>query len=280
MKNELHLKQIQFEEKEMLRHLINFFDENHIKYYIWAGSYLGAVRHKGFIPWDDDVDVAVPRPDYNRMKKILLKNNYISDELKGIGYELNNSDWPFIKIINENIFVEEKEKIDNNLWIDVFPLDGIPNKHRKMYFIYVYIHFRLFAIKRSKINKVKLVAKRDNIIVLIIKNILAFLIKPIKYDYLLKSLIKSASKYDYDKCRYVKNNVWSNSINSYIDKENCEENTYDFEDLKVNGLKDYDYYLSKGYGKNYMDLPPENKRDTHSFKAWRVIKNENKKIKK
>jgi len=61
----LTLEEIQHEEKEMLKELIKFFKKENINYFVWAGTFLGAVRHKGFIPWDDDIDLAMTRPEYN-----------------------------------------------------------------------------------------------------------------------------------------------------------------------------------------------------------------------
>ena len=70
-KKYLTLKEIHKEETNMLKKLIEFLNENNITYYVWAGTYLGAVRHKGFIPWDDDIDIAITRPEYNKMLKII-----------------------------------------------------------------------------------------------------------------------------------------------------------------------------------------------------------------
>ena len=58
----LTLKELQYEEKEMLKEVITFFEKNEFVYYVWAGTLLGAVRHKGFIPWDYDIDLAMMRP--------------------------------------------------------------------------------------------------------------------------------------------------------------------------------------------------------------------------
>lgn len=269
MKKFLSLKEIQRAETEMLKKLILFLENNNINYYIWAGTFLGAVRHKGFIPWDDDIDLIIPRPDYNKLIKILSDNNKISDELFGIGYELNNSDWPFIKIINKCIFVEEYDMCDKNLWLDIFPLDGIPNFNRKFFYYSLKIKKNLFVYKRIGLKHAEFNPK--SFIKKFLKYLLIFVTYPISYDVIITKLIKFASKYDYNTCKYVRNNVWSTAKNIYIDKDNMQSATYDFEGLKVNGLKDYDLYLSMCYGKDYMELPPVEKRVTHSFKAWRVL---------
>ena len=99
----LSIKEVQYVQKEMLKEIIKFFKENNLNYYIWAGSLLGAVRHKGFIPWDDDIDLAMLRPDYDKLITYLKNHNKkIKDNLEAISLELDNSDYPFLKIINVN----------------------------------------------------------------------------------------------------------------------------------------------------------------------------------
>ena len=122
----LNIKEIQEEELNILKETIKFLDHNNIKYYIFYGTLLGAVRHQGFIPWDDDIDIAIPRPEYEKLIKILKeKNNKINNlNIESIGYEVGVSDWPFIKIVNKDIKLEDELNCDKNLWIDVFPLDG------------------------------------------------------------------------------------------------------------------------------------------------------------
>lgn len=275
MKKYMTIKEIQFEEKEILKHLINFLDKNHIKYYLWAGTFLGAVRHEGFIPWDDDVDIAIPRPDYNKLINLLLKKNYIYKNICGIGYELNNSDWPFLKIINKSIRIEEEDSMDEHLWVDIFPLDGLPEKHRKLYFYRIFTKYRFFRIKRSCYYHTKLINSNDSFLMKTFKIVSSIIIKPFNYKKMLKKLVAYASKYDYDKATVVRNNIWSNSIKNCITKNEISEKIYKFEDLQVNGLANYDLYLSNWYGKNYMELPPIEKRNTHLFKAWKAeVENE------
>jgi len=268
MKNKfLSLKEIQYEEKEMLRELIDFFNKQNLVYYIWAGTYLGAVRHKGFIPWDDDIDLAMTRPEFDKFVKYLKKNNNkISENLDVIGYELGNSDFPILKVINKKIRVDETgEKNDKYFFIDIFPLDATPENNRKFYKRCNFL-FRIFILKREQKNKYDLIAA--NKFKKILKTIFMTFLRIWKYDSYLKFYYKYCTKYKYDDYDFVHNNVMTNCSAVY-NKKNLISMNFKFEDLVVNGIKDYDKFLSMGYGKDYMKLPPKDKRITHSFKAWK-----------
>lgn len=270
MKNKkkyLSLKEIQYEEKEMLRILDNFFNKHNMTYYLWAGTYLGAVRHKGFIPWDDDIDLAMTRPEYNKLLEYLKNNdNKISDNLEAIGLELGNSDFPIIKVINKNIRVEEEEQCDEYLWIDIFPLDATPQDNRKFYKRVAFLN-KIFVLKRQQKLNQKLMATSN--LKRVIKNIGMGILKIWKYDSYIKFYYKYCTKYNYDDYEYVHNNVWSSSSAVY-NKKDLISKEYEFEDLKVNGIKDYDKLLSTCYGKDYMKLPSKEKMVNHGIKVWKV----------
>lgn len=267
----LNLKEIQFEEKEMLKILIEVFNKNNINYYLWGGTFLGAVRHGGFIPWDDDIDIILPRPEYNKFISIIRKNkNILPNNLEFAGFEIGKDDYPFIKLINKNIIIKDILQWDKYLWIDIFPLDGVPEKY-KIYYKIRKIRKHLYNLYRYKannfvMNKRSLSEK--------IKIILFKFIKKDKYAQVIKNYIEFCSKYDYNKSKYVCDNIWCGNTKYYLEKEKIQQcETYEFEDIKVNGFKNYDYVLHELYG-DYMKLPPEDQRVTHSFEAWKVEENE------
>lgn len=115
-----------FKEKllEMFYFLVNFFNENNIRYYACGGTALGAIRHKGLIPWDDDIDLYVPREDYDRLSSL-------NDKLHEVGYNFvcfeNNKDYylPFGKIEDRNTSLQEYKdfKYITGVYVDIFPLD-------------------------------------------------------------------------------------------------------------------------------------------------------------
>lgn len=262
----LTLKEIQYEEKEMLRDLIKFFHKNNFKYYIWAGSFLGAVRHKGFIPWDDDIDVCMTRPEYERLKKyIKSKGKRIKKNLEFLGYEIDGSYYPFLKLINTDIEVSERTNTTKNLWIDIFPLDGIGEnvemvfkRHKIVWKIYMFIaaaHYNEMPKKDSTKH--------------FIKYYLYKISKRISLDFVIKKYLKHCQKYNYDDCKNITNLIWGfSNVPCYYTKDLLKDKEYKFEDLTVNGMEDYDIILKRTYG-DYMKLPPVDQRQTHNFKAWR-----------
>lgn len=260
---------------EIKRELLNslyeidaFLKKNNIQYSIMSGTMLGCIRHGGFIPWDDDIDIGMLRPEYNKLLNLLKNNsNCLNEELFGVGIELKNGQWPFLKIYNKNVLVkEDMEKKTVNLWIDVFPFDGMPRRHSKLHQRYIVMLRKIFHYRRDDLMVDK--KNKKHLLALKIVNFLTGFIPKKNFE---KYYIKICSKYDVNTSEWVEDLTWGkksvprNLFDNLVD--------YKFETICVKGFKDYDKYLKCIYG-NYMELPPEQNRVNHGVVAWRVKKNE------
>ncbi len=112
----------------MAEYLQNICKENGLKMFLSGGTLLGAVRHKGFIPWDDDIDVHMPRPDYDRLIKIFKRKENIG-KYKLLSHELNDKYvYTFAKLVDDDTLLIEDDiysGVDMGLYLDIFPIDGL-----------------------------------------------------------------------------------------------------------------------------------------------------------
>ncbi len=272
-------REIQLEEKKILDEVVKFLDKNKIKYILCGGTLLGAIRHKGFIPWDDDIDIAIPRPDYNKLQNIIKQNNRLGDNLYFHSYELKNLNMPFTKVYNHEIGIYDwrySDKYEKYLWIDIFPIDGLPSEDKE--------NILLFK-KRDKLKKIMMYRKMSMKYIFInrkkiFNNIIKFIIKII-YNILPERLITSKiielNNNNYDNSNYAGVYVWGYGPRERMEKSIFEEYIdVSFEGTKYKSIKDYDKYLTNIYG-DYMKLPPIDERITHNIEAWRIDDEEVKK---
>ena len=265
------MKRLQFEELReiqlsMLEKFHSFCSENNLRYFLDAGTLLGAVRHNGFIPWDDDVDVGMPRPDYDRF--IELARGGFGDTL--ILLEPHQNIYPMLKIIDSSTcLIEHPDTIRNSIgvYIDVFPKDGIPDLSYKSYLLCKQVRF---LVQWNWFNKVSIYKweKYGNIIKKIIARIGRKVINEKNRNIPLKMLLKLATKYSFDESEYAATIVAGGMANcvkrEYLDRYELHK----FENLMLNIPVGWDEYLTKLYG-DYMRLPPKEKRVKHDNIAYR-----------
>ena len=245
-------------EVRILKVFIQVCETLNLKYYVLGGTMLGAVRHKGFIPWDDDIDVGMPREDYEiflQKAQEFLPENYFVQTFE------TDPEWPanFAKIRNsDTTFIEtsvKNRKINHGIYIDVFPLDWHEeDKLRLKVFnlkntIYRAAISKSFYFPKSK-RKFKWYAVRILTMFISVKTALK------KREKLLKS----------NKGR----TLLANYCGAWGEKEIVPHTWYgegvdlEFEGVKVKVPIEYDKWLTQVYG-DYMKLPPEEKRVAHHF---------------
>jgi lipopolysaccharide cholinephosphotransferase len=251
IKDVAHLKKIQL---ILLKELLKILNYNKIEYFLYYGSLLGAVRHKGFIPWDDDIDLGMTRENYEKFKNIKIEKNFLKILAPGIGHDCP---YFFIKFYStQYIFQEDMDCQFDGLGvnIDVFPIDYIPKNSCLKYFQDSLISLLVFIInlKVIPLSSVKGVIKFFAL--KIIKKIL----QPLKVGVLTSLVNKICNhprKTDKMGCRasiYRKREYFS----SEIFQANIKTN---FENIKCLIPREFDILLNEIYG-NYMLPPNLNKR--------------------
>lgn len=272
MRKQLSLREIQMAELNILVTFDKFCANNGLKYSLVGGTLLGAVRHKGFIPWDDDIDLGMPRPDYDKLYEILrTQNNMLDDYIEMIPDRGECATHPFIKIVDRRISISANDEVGvNNLWIDIFPYDGCPQDEKATKKIFKKAkHYRHIIIYNYfKISQFNGIGKK------LLYLLCATYAKIYGVKKAIKNINKLASKYPYESCKKTACVIWGlYGVGERIDREGFDKLTaLDFEGYKFSAISNWDEYLSGIYG-DYMTLPPENKRNTHSFIAYKAQEN-------
>lgn len=265
---ELTLQELKEIEFDILKMFDAFSKENNIRYYISHGTLLGAIRYKGFIPWDDDVDLLIPREDYDRMLKI-FKND---DRYQMFAFERNsNYCFPFAKLCDmttRKVEPNNDNGIELGVDIDLFPLDAWDDDLEKA---------KKEARTISKYRRCLVLSKRSkpdslNAVKRFIKGFMIAYYKIFGSKYYVKRIINASSKTPQPDSKYLGCKAWCvYGEKGIIPAEAFGEPSYiDFEGEKFPAPADYDTYLTCLYG-DYLPEPPVEKQKTHhSFKAYRL----------
>lgn len=251
--NELHSIEL-----NIMKFIDKLCKDNNLNYYLYAGTLLGAIRHKGFIPWDDDFDICMPRSDYNKLIQIMENNSNEKYSLKSIENSRNKYNYCFAKMIDNNTVVKEIGKFQGEelgVWVDIFPIDGVGNDLKKAKCI----------IKKSKkyvrqILLLELGRKMNN------KGKLLYIIGRKRLNRILRHKLKKNCFYDSD---YVAD-VMTLDYDELIFKGDSfkGDRTTLFEDIDLSIPRDSESILKTMYG-DYMELPPEEKRKpAHDCEIW------------
>lgn len=256
------LKEIQNIELDMLVVFDEFCKKHDIKYSLFSGTLLGAIRHKGFIPWDDDIDVAMLREEYNKLLSIKDFSFFKEKGLTLFSHELNNEYiYPFAKLSQDKTARTEKGTINGKnvklgIAIDIFPLDALGNLYEEAkkdrYMARYYINLLCYKFFKSPHTGINLLN--------IVKRIRQKVLQLIPYEYYIRKINNIIDKYDIHNSKYLSLLVWAGCDNTIYEKY-CFDYYIDcqFENKYFPIFKDYDKILTVLFN-DYMTLPPEDKR--------------------
>lgn len=238
--------------------------ENDIRYYIIGGTALGAVRHSGFIPWDLDIDIAMPRNDYEKFASVCydkLSNRFNYRSYKNTPCYIRPH---AIVCINDTVLYTRCDKFNRNeqnygIYLDIFPLDNAPKDEKLQKKQAKYISFlkKFKAIKRGYSFSEKLWKR-------IIKKSVSKMLFFISMDKLNERLDTASRKYE-----NIDSNLLCSMASHYSYEKQCmpadiygKPTLVKFEDREYFAPEKLDEYLTRIYG-DYMQLPPESKRQAN-----------------
>ena len=266
------LKKLHLMELKIAKDVKRVCEKLNIRYFLMGGSFLGAVRHKGFIPWDDDMDIGMLRKDYDRFLKqapLILGDEFFLQTWDSDP----NFPFSFAKVRLEGTIVEEKMNIGvithKGVFLDIFPFDNVPSNK----FLQIKQSYWMFILKKLLwIKKGYGKALKNTNIRQWFKYTIAYTIAELfsyeklknKYHSEMIRYNSSDSEYVFCSCPY--------SYKKSIVKRECLQNLkpYIFENIYLDAPIDYDSYLSYLFG-DYMKLPPEDKRHTHDIQKLSII---------
>ncbi len=258
--NKLHSTEI-----SILQEIIRVCKENEIPYFTVGGTTLGCIRHDGFIPWDDDIDIGMLRNDYEKFLLIAPQKLSEGYSLQHFSVEKNAPTY-FAKVRKDDTkFVEKSTRhlnVHQGVFVDIMPFDNVPDdmRERKKFYKTVWILLRLQIAKTNKVS-VAGAANFKKAVSAVFKRIIHLLLKPVPKKYLDETLDKKIRMY---------NNMVTNTISSRATrKHECSREdifptkSHKFENIEVLIPNNTDKILKTLYG-DYMKLPAEEKRVNHA----------------
>ena len=264
------IREIQQMELGIMEYIHEVCQKIGVKYFLAYGSLIGAVRHKGFIPWDDDMDICMLREDYEKLQDYLIANP--DERYEVMSYKNNlNYVYPFMKVQdNHTYLLEEDVRIDSNMgiYVDIFPVDGYENDANFKNKMTKLIKKRQLSCYTFKgITNTKSVL---NSLIRYISVIIFYFTNTNKYVAQIEELAKSRKVSDYEEVDYL---IYKDMNKPVWRREWLEQvTTGTFEGKKFMIPKNYHEILTSDYG-DYMQLPPVEQRVSHhDFKLWKIVK--------
>ena len=263
------IRNLQFKLVEMISFIDEICRENKIMYYIFGGTALGAVRHKGFIPWDDDLDIVMTQENFEKFKKVLVEkanNKYFLQEW----YIAGSNYMEYAKLrMNNTTFIEkqfmQRKDLHQGIFVDIFIIHKCPENKKIQKKLFTKAHFAMGIGLSERGWKPKTIIQK------IAFAIYKIIPKKLVVNHILKELYSYDNmENDYKYHLFMDKAKFERAIFDREQIESPSEN--EFEGLMLYGFKDMNYFLTQIYG-DYMTLPSEEQRvkDIHA-EIWDVDK--------
>lgn len=259
---ELTTREQQLIELEIMKKIHKVFEERNLKYYIMYGSLLGAIRHKGFIPWDEDIDITVPREDYERLAEMTQKEKIFDNDYVVQNYHTDpHFEFPITRICKKGTYSDNPSRKNlksmNYVYIDIFPMDNSPDeeslqkKHRK----------KIKIAKKLSRFRTNYYYAHQSALRKILKTVMSIPFKALPATWYAKNTEKAMKSYNDTETKFIGSygSVYPYNKETHLKKDFDERILTDFEDTKFWIPAGYDRILKNLYG-DYMKLPPEEDR--------------------
>ena len=247
---------------------VEYCRAHNLTYYLSGGTLLGAVRHQGFIPWDDDIDIVMPRPDYKKLLEI--SGGVLSKDHRIVSFEKDaNCCRLYYRVVDIHTGYQDKyysKKYESSMGIDVFPIDGVPEneEERRKYFE------EIKSLRQKFIYSVSAPFKGTSLVKAILKTFIMLPYKIMGAQHYYKKINDLVLKYPFDASDIV-----ALTVGYYNSKEVLKKQQYGtpiplmFEGKMYSAPADYKQYLENLYG-DYMKLPnKEQQVSHHAFTVWK-----------
>jgi len=262
------MREVSFEEsKQIMVKTLESIDkccrDNNIKYSLCWGTMIGAIRHHGFIPWDDDIDIMMPREDYNRFLNIYNDPEY------GVYTPKVSKKYIYLltKIYDKRTCVYLKNRSESyfGVWVSIFPYDNAPDENLKLWELKRDFWLKIIFLKIQSLIGQSLMRR-------VVKKIVRVLLFPLSLSWLYNRIENCLIAYNNQQTKRIC--IWYGTPYMkfrYFPKELFDECLdVDFETIKTKIIKGYDMFLRQTYG-DYMQLPPESDRvPKHNYKAYYI----------
>lgn len=263
-------RKLQLMTLDLLKVFMEICEKNNFRYYLTGGALIGVFRHGGFIPWDDDIDICMPRKDFDKFHEYINKNmpcGYgICDRFHDLNWHFALSQFMDLETSIEIDLAKEKRK--SHVWIDIFPIDGVPANNLKKWLRVKNVLFHRYLVQIANINtQVDAHKERPFYEKFILKVCSIIRIdKLINSNAVIDHMEKVLRKSDFDTAVYA-----GNLLGRYREKEVILRKYYGqphkemFDGVMVCCPEDSHGFLTSIYG-DYMKLPPVEKRVAHNVK--------------